>query len=96
MVPEPLTVFTFTGIFVVINLLFLSVGALLYIYANKHGIDVPTELVNGKTITRTDYLFPEIAFNHFSLIPAVVFLLGLTAATFATTDSALTAFTTVS
>lgn len=86
--------FTFTGIFVVINLFFLSVGALLYIYANKHGIDVPTEMVNGKTITRTDYLFPEIAFNHFSLIPAVVFLLGLTAATFATTDSALTALTT--
>lgn len=86
--------FTFTGIFVVINLFFLSVGALLYLYANKNGIEVPTELVNGKSITRTDYLFPEIAFNHFSLVPAVVFLLGLTAATFATTDSALTALTT--
>ena len=86
--------FTFTGIFVVINLFFLSVGALLYLYATKNGIEVPTELVNGKTITRTDYLFPEIAFNHFSLVPAVVFLLGLTAATFATTDSALTALTT--
>lgn len=86
--------FTFTGIFVVINLFFLSVGALLYLYATKNGIEVPTELVNGKSITRTDYLFPEIAFNHFSLVPAVVFLLGLTAATFATTDSALTALTT--
>ena len=39
-------------------------------------------------------LFPEIAFHHLSIIPAVVFLLGLTAATFATTDSALTALTT--
>jgi hypothetical protein len=39
-------------------------------------------------------LFPEIAFHHLTLIPAVVFLLGLTAATFATTDSALTALTT--
>lgn len=86
--------FTFTGIFVVINLFFLSVGALIYLYATKNGIEVPTELVNGKSITRTDYLFPEIAFNHFSLVPAVVFLLGLTAATFATTDSALTALTT--
>jgi hypothetical protein len=27
--------FTFTGIFVVINIFFLSVGALLYIYAAK-------------------------------------------------------------
>jgi Na+/proline symporter len=86
--------FTFTGIFVLINLFFLSVGALLYIYADKYGIAIPNELVNGKSIVRTDYLFPEIAFNHFSILPAVVFLLGLTAATFATTDSALTALTT--
>lgn len=84
--------FTFTGIFVIINIFFLSVGALLYIYATKNGIDVPLDLVSGKP--RTDLLFPEIAFNHLTLIPAIVFLLGLTAATFATTDSALTALTT--
>jgi len=83
---------SFTGIFVVVNLLFLSVGALLYLYANQNGILVPTDLLTGNV--RTDLLFPEIAFNHFSLIPAIVFLLGLTAATFATTDSALTALTT--
>lgn len=82
--------FTFTGIFVVINLFFLGVGALLYIYANKNGLNVPT--VNGTP--RTDLLFPEIAFHHLSLVPSVIFLLGLTAATFATTDSALTALTT--
>ncbi|MFT3795381.1 sodium:solute symporter [Flavobacterium sp.] len=82
--------FTFTGIFVVINLFFLSVGALLYLYANKNGIDIP--MLDGKP--RTDLLFPEIAFKHLQLIPAIVFLLGLTAATFATTDSALTALTT--
>ena len=84
--------FTFTGIFIIINIFFLSVGALLYIYANKNGISIPTDLITGKP--RTDLLFPEIAFNHLSLIPAIVFLLGLTAATFATTDSALTALTT--
>jgi Na+/proline symporter len=84
--------FTFTGIFVIINIFFLSVGALLYIYASKNGIEVPTDLVTGKP--RTDLLFPEIAFHHLSIIPSVVFLLGLTAATFATTDSALTALTT--
>jgi len=82
--------FTFTGIFVLINIFFLSVGALLYIYAEKNGIAVP--IVDG--VARTDLLFPEIAFNHLSIVPAVVFLLGLTAATFATTDSALTALTT--
>ena len=84
--------FTFTGIFVIINIFFLSVGALLYIYAEKNGVSVPTDLITGKP--RTDLLFPEIAFHHLTLIPAIVFLLGLTAATFATTDSALTALTT--
>ncbi|WP_396195395.1 sodium:solute symporter [Flavobacterium sp.] len=82
--------FTFTGIFVLINIFFLSVGALLYLYAEKNGIAVP--MVDG--VARTDLLFPEIAFNHLTIVPAVVFLLGLTAATFATTDSALTALTT--
>ena len=82
--------FTFTGIFVIINIFFLGVGALLYVYANKNGIDIP--LKNG--VPSTDLLFPEIAFKHLAIIPSVVFLLGLTAATFATTDSALTALTT--
>ncbi|WP_395064821.1 sodium:solute symporter [Flavobacterium sp.] len=82
--------FTFTGVFVLINIFFLSVGALLYIYADKNGIQVP--MVND--VARTDLLFPEIAINHLSIIPTIVFLLGLTAATFATTDSALTALTT--
>ncbi|RYG54215.1 MAG: sodium:solute symporter, partial [Chitinophagaceae bacterium] len=84
--------YTFTGVFVVINLFFLSVGALLYMYAEKNGISIPTDAFTGKP--RTDLLFPEIAFNHLALIPGIVFLLGLTAATFATTDSALTALTT--
>ena len=84
--------FTFTAIFVLINIFFLSVGALLYVYAAKNGIAVPTDLLTGKP--RTDLLFPEIALHHLSWIPSVVFLLGLTAATFATTDSALTALTT--
>ena len=77
--------FSFTAVFVVINIFFLSVGALLWIYATKYGISV------GKT---TDYLYPTIALKYLGLIPAMVFMLGLTAATFATTDSALTALTT--
>lgn len=76
--------FSFTGVFVIINIFFLSVGALLYMYAQKYGITVP----------KTDYLYPTLALNYLGLIPAVVFMLGLTAATFATTDSALTALTT--
>jgi len=76
--------FSFTAVFVVINIFFLSVGALLYMYATRYGI----------TVTKTDYLYPTIALKHLGVIPAIVFMLGLTAATFATTDSALTALTT--
>jgi Na+/proline symporter len=83
---------SFTVVFVIINLFFLSVGALLYIYANREGIAIPIDAHTH--LPRTDYLFPEIALNHFKGIPAVVFMLGLTAATFATTDSGLTALTT--
>ncbi|ULT22108.1 hypothetical protein KUH03_21560 [Sphingobacterium sp. E70] len=78
---------TFTSVFVVINIFFLAVGALLYIYAAKNGIDV------SQLATR-DYLYPEIALNHLAIVPAIIFMMGLTAATFATTDSALTALTT--
>lgn len=83
--------FTFTGIFVLLNIFFLSVGALLYVYAAKNGINIPTDHTGAP---RTDFLFPEIALNHLATMPAIVFMLGLTAATFATTDSALTALTT--
>lgn len=84
--------YTFTVIFVLINIIFLSLGALLYIYANNKGISVPLDLVSGKP--RTDLLFPEIALHYLPVAPALIFLLGIIAATFATTDSALTALTT--
>src|SRR5690606_18518739 len=78
---------TFTGVFVIINLFFLAVGALLYIYVAEKGIDV-------SMLQTPDYLYPEIALNHLSIAAGVIFMMGLTAATFATTDSALTALTT--
>ena len=78
---------TFTVIFVFINLFFLSVGALLYMFAAQNNIDVAS-------FRTPDHLFPEIALNHLNIIPAIIFMAGLTAATFATTDSALTALTT--
>jgi Na+/proline symporter len=78
---------TFTGIFVVINLFFLCVGAMLYLYVQQKGIDI-------SHLPTADYLYPEIALYHLTVLPGVIFMLGLTAATFATTDSALTALTT--
>lgn len=78
---------TFMVVFVLINIFFLSVGAMLYMYAEINGI-------NAAALPTPDYLFPEIALNHLPLLPGIIFMMGLTAATFATTDSALTALTT--
>lgn len=78
---------SFTLVFVLINLFFLSVGAMLYVYAERNGIDVAA-------LPTPDYLFPEIALNYLPVVPGIIFMMGLTAATFATTDSALTALTT--
>jgi len=77
--------FSFTIVFVCVNLLFLTLGALLYLYANTKGIAIPA---------RTDYLYPTLALNHFGLLAAVFFLLGITASSYASADSALAALTT--
>lgn len=77
--------FTFSAIIVFVNLLFLSLGALLYMYAGKEGIALPEN---------SDYLYPEIAFNHLTPVLGVVFILGIVAATFSSSDSALTSLTT--
>lgn len=78
---------SFTLVFVVINIFFLAVGAMLYLYAERNGIDV-------NSLPTPDHVFPEIALNYLPVIPGIIFMMGLTAATFATTDSALTALTT--
>ena len=77
--------FWFSIVLVFVNLLFLAMGALLYIYAGKNGISLPD---------KTDDLFPLLALNHFPTIAGIVFLLGITAAAYSSADSALTALTT--
>ena len=74
----------------IINLLFLSLGILLFMYAKQNNIEIP--MVNDKP--RTDLLFPTIALQHSTWVIGVMFLLGLLASTYASADSALTALTT--
>lgn len=76
------------------NLLFLSLGALLYIYAGEVGIEIPTRMVNGEVKLATDLLYPTIAINHLGPIIGIVFVLGLIAAAYSSADSALAALTT--
>ena len=78
-------IFSFSVILIFANLIFLSLGALLYIYANDIGMEIPV---------RTDLLYPMIAKNHLGTLAGVVFLLGIIAAAYSSADSALTALTT--
>ncbi|MEQ8474243.1 MAG: sodium:solute symporter [Marinoscillum sp.] len=78
-------VFWFCIILVIANFLFLSLGLLQFQFAETLGLHIPE---------RTDYLFPELAINHFPTFGAIVFLLGITAAAYSSADSALTALTT--
>ncbi len=76
---------------VVVNVLFLTLGVLLYQFALAKGITLP---LNAKGAVDGDKVFPLLATQHFSLPAAVVFLLGIVAVTYASADSALTALTT--
>jgi SSS family transporter len=77
--------FWFTIILVIVNLLFLSLGVLLYIYAETKGIALPQ---------KTDDLFPMLATQYFSSFAGIIFVLGITAAAYSSADSTLTALTT--
>lgn len=76
---------SFGFVVVLVNLLFLALGALLHAYAAAEGVGVPA---------RSDELFPLLALEHLGGFAAVAFLLGLTAATFSSADSVLTTLTT--
>jgi len=72
--------------FVPVNLLFLGLGALLFIFAANQGIAIPE---------KSDDLFPLIATSGY--LPQAVgifFILGLVAAAYSSADSALTSLTT--
>jgi len=82
---------SFSIVLVAVTFLFMLLGALLYIYANKHNVAMP--LMDGKP--RTDLLFPEIALNGgLGITLSITFMLGLIAAAYSSADSALTSLTT--
>jgi SSS family transporter len=76
-------VFSFS--FLVTVFMFLCLGVLLYIFAEKSGVTVPEN---------TDDLYPLLALHYFGLPVGIAFLLGITAAAYSSADSALTALTT--
>ncbi|MEM6298990.1 MAG: sodium:solute symporter [Bacteroidota bacterium] len=77
--------FWFSLSLIPVNLIFLALGALLYIYAAKEGIALPE---------KSDELFPLIVKKHLNTFAGVTFLLGVMAAAYSSADSALTSLTT--
>jgi Na+/proline symporter len=78
--------FWFSLVLVLVNLIFLSLGALLYLYCEAHQIALPA---------KSDQLFPMLAMQgYLGSTVAILFVLGLIAAAYSSADSALTALTT--
>ncbi|MDR2148619.1 MAG: sodium:solute symporter, partial [Tannerella sp.] len=70
----------------VVNLLFLMLGVLLYIFASQQHVAIPQ---------KSDELFPMLATGgHFPVIVGILFIIGLISAAYAAAGSALTALTT--
>ena len=77
--------FWFSITLVIVNLLFLLLGALLYIYSTTNSVPIPAD---------SDKLFPELARNHLGVAVGIFFLLGIIASSYASADSALAGLTT--
>jgi Na+/proline symporter len=77
--------FSFSFVLVFVNLMFLFLGAVLYIYSTKHGVELPS---------RTDDLFPMIAIKYLGPLAGLIFIIGLISAAYPSADGALTSLTT--
>ncbi len=78
---------SFSFIIVVVNFMFLFLGAALFTYANAKGIDL-TKLAS------TDDIFPTITLQYLGPLAGLVFFIGLISAAYPSADGALTALTT--
>ena len=83
-------ILTSSGLFVVVNILFLCLGASLIAYARHTGFALPA---NADGIVVNDKIFPSVAFS-LSRFTTVVFVIGLVAAGYSSADGTLTALTT--
>lgn len=85
-------IFWFSITMVIVNVFFLALGVLLYQYYDHASLEFPRDAVSGKIIT--DKVFPNLALNHLGVFASLIFIVGLTAATFSSADSVLTTLTT--
>jgi Na+/proline symporter len=84
-------VLTFSFFIAFAQTMFLALGILIYLFAERNGINLIKQ--NGHFIN-TDELYPLLTMNYFGKIGAVAFLIGIVASTFASIDSCIAALTT--
>lgn len=84
-------VLTFSFFIAFAQTLFLALGVLIYLYAERNGISLLRQ--NGHLVN-TDELYPLLTLHYFGKLGAVAFLIGVTASTFASIDSCIAALTT--
>jgi Na+/proline symporter len=77
--------FSFSFVLVFVNLLFLFMGAILYLYAAQINMELPA---------RSDDLFPIISLQYLGPISGLIFMIGLISAAYPSADGALTSLTT--
>ena len=95
-------IYSYSSVLMLINLLFMSLGILLFIYAAQNHIEIPTKTItvytNGigtlKSLPDTDLLFPTVALHYATPLIGILFILGITASSYASADSALASLTT--
>lgn len=89
----------FAATLIFVNLLFLSLGALLYLYGEQTGLLVGIEkgklLLNDPStpILKTDQFFTYLANHKLGQAAAITFVMGVIAAAYSSADSAMTALT---
>jgi len=77
--------FTFSAVLFIVNLLFLILGAALFLFADAKGLQLPA---------LTDQVFPHIAMNELGGIVGIVFIIGLVSAAYSSADGTITSLTT--
>lgn len=83
-------VMTSSLLFIIVNIIFLCLGATLIFYAQQTGFQLP---INENNVVINDMIFPSIAFSLSSLT-SIFFIIGIIAAGYSSADGTLTALTT--
>ncbi|MBI3511218.1 MAG: sodium:solute symporter [Bacteroidetes bacterium] len=86
---------TFSFVMVLVNIIFLSLGVLLWEYAGTMDWNSTTHVADAvkNGMLRSDELYPHIAIHALGTVSGLFFIIGLISAAYPSADGALTALT---